>query len=515
MKQIFKNKLITFFSNPTIHIIFLILFSSIILFWRLNEGSLVNWDEATHAQVAKGIVEENDWFALYPKGTTFYNFWFHKPPFNFWLMAIAYKLLGITTFASRAVSALFAIGCIVVTYFLGKELFNKKIGFIASLILILSPQFLHKSRMAMLDVPTTFFILLSFLIFLLLKKNQTNYYYTLLGISLALGTLTKQIVGLFPLFIILIYILLTKEFYLIKNKKIFQTIFIFFLIISPWYIAQLLINGLEFINQHIVNHVFIRAIEAKHSDYGNIFYFLVLLWGFYPWIIFLLPALILVIYMAIKYKQKQSILLLTWFIVIFGIFLIGKTKFPWYLIPLYPVLALFGAYFFTELNLDFKKYKIPVGIIFFLIFFIIYFHLPEPLYCNNELYNINLLSRDKDLFVHDSVKANGPGFVFYVGKNLTPTQDILKEFYSNKTLLFLMDKDYFSNNFRALINDSYKSLYQTCDHQDYYRVCNLILLTNDKNYFPDIKLSQIPKRPSLNYCYPYMPESLYKYPFVY
>lgn len=55
-----------------------------ILFWRLGEASLEDWDEAIYAQVSKEIVTRGDWITLHWS----YENWFHKPPLFFWMTAV-------------------------------------------------------------------------------------------------------------------------------------------------------------------------------------------------------------------------------------------------------------------------------------------------------------------------------------------------------------------------------------------------------------------------------------------
>ena len=58
-----------------------------LLFYRLGDGSLHDWDEAIYAQVAREMLLSDTWMTLSWNGAAF----FHKPPLYFWLTALTYQ----------------------------------------------------------------------------------------------------------------------------------------------------------------------------------------------------------------------------------------------------------------------------------------------------------------------------------------------------------------------------------------------------------------------------------------
>ena len=90
----------------------------VLLFYRLGDGSLHDWDEAIYAQVAKEMVLSDTWMSLTWNGTPF----FHKPPLYFWLTALTYKMIGVNEFAARLWPAIFGFGVVVLTFVLGVRL---------------------------------------------------------------------------------------------------------------------------------------------------------------------------------------------------------------------------------------------------------------------------------------------------------------------------------------------------------------------------------------------------------
>lgn len=460
------------------YLLILFLFSSVLIFWNLDSGSLSNWDEATHAQVAKRMLADGDWFALYPKGTVWNNIWFHKPPLYFWILTVFYKIFGITTFASRAPSALFGVGCILLTYKFGQELFNKKIGFFSSLILLTSPQFIYKSRLAMLDVPVTFFILLSMLSFVLSKKDSRYWY--LFGFSLALGFMIKQVVGLFPLAIISILILTRRDFTITKNN-VRNVIIIFLVIVLPWHLAQLYVNGWAFLDGYIRHQIIDRStsILGDHQQPMS-YYFHVLFKGFNPWSVILPLALL---YLLIFIRSNGSYIhLLAWIIAVMLPFTIAQTKLPGYIIPIYPAIALAVGFFYGRMFEPLRKKSKHMIMILFIILIIVLIDIPESLDCNH-VYAFIGRNLDENVIVHDSV-SSVPASVFYLGGERVSTDALYERLETDRITAVISLAEFYE-----LIGEDYTVLY----------LGEPTVFTND----PDIDtfVDDIPRYSAK--CYPY------------
>ena len=73
--------------------------------------------------------------------------WFEKPPFLFWLMAASSSAFGLTEFALRPPTAIFAIGAVVSQYFAGRRLGGRLAGIMAAVLLLGVPQFVAYSRL--------------------------------------------------------------------------------------------------------------------------------------------------------------------------------------------------------------------------------------------------------------------------------------------------------------------------------------------------------------------------------
>jgi 4-amino-4-deoxy-L-arabinose transferase-like glycosyltransferase len=91
-------------------------------------------DGTLYAAIAKHIAQTNDWINLYGNG----HDWLDKPHFSFWITALSFKILGISSFAYKFPAFLFWLVGIRFTYLLAKEIYNKTIAQLTVLIYIIA-----------------------------------------------------------------------------------------------------------------------------------------------------------------------------------------------------------------------------------------------------------------------------------------------------------------------------------------------------------------------------------------
>ena len=127
-----------------------------------NLGGTRLWDvdEAIFSETAVEMLHRGDWVTPYYNGHLFA----HKPPLMYWCQIAAFQVFGITEFSARLFSALFCIGTLLVTYELGKALFNPRTGFWAGIALAGCINYAVIARAATPDAHLTFFCTLALLI---------------------------------------------------------------------------------------------------------------------------------------------------------------------------------------------------------------------------------------------------------------------------------------------------------------------------------------------------------------
>lgn len=148
------------------------------------------WDEVSlgwnaYSILKTGMDEHGRFFPI----DTFYAFGDYKPPAYIYAVVPTIFLFGLNEFAIRLPSALAGIGLIFITYLLGKELFNKKIGFIASWLIATSPWSLMLSRAGFESNLATSFNALGVLFFLWAVRKNPRWLFLAI-ISFVLATYT-------------------------------------------------------------------------------------------------------------------------------------------------------------------------------------------------------------------------------------------------------------------------------------------------------------------------------------
>ncbi len=303
--------------------------------WLIGLGSLPlrDWDEGTYAIVAREIYRTGNW--LYPtiQGDPFLL----KPPLMQWLIAICYHIAGVQEFTTRFPGAFLTALGVPSLYLLGCLIFSESLPalFSALVYLTLLPVVRH-GRLAMLDGMTiTFFILLLFCIF----QTGNNKKYALgIGLCLGLITLTKGMLVLVILAMATLFIIANKQWEILKNPYLWLGMFLGNLPAIGWYFAQYQHYGNTFLEVHFQSQAIDRLGTAVEGNTGPVWYYLleIIKYGF-PWLLFLPGGL----YLSWKnrYTASGSLSLIGTFVYLTIVSLMS-TKLPWYIMPIYPFLAL-------------------------------------------------------------------------------------------------------------------------------------------------------------------------------
>ena len=112
------------------------------------------------------------------------------PPFLFLFIGILFKIIGNSQIIANSVILLFSFLTLFFTYLIGKELFNKKIGIIASLLLLFTPIFFSYSALLILAMPLTAFTVITMYF---ATKNKLPLYF-IFGLLLVFTELTGILV---------------------------------------------------------------------------------------------------------------------------------------------------------------------------------------------------------------------------------------------------------------------------------------------------------------------------------
>jgi len=182
------------------------------------------WDAADYLSTAK------TWAGL---NSNFLDTWYYRRGFFWPLFSSLFFRFGLGETSIRFSVILFSTGIVALSYFLIKEIFNKELAIYTSIITTLSWVFLFFSGRPLTSLPATFFLLLSLLFFWKgYVKNKGIKYMYLFGAFYAIAALTRMQFLLFSLPLI-IFVFTKEKFSFLKNKSLWKSIGIFFIIFSP------------------------------------------------------------------------------------------------------------------------------------------------------------------------------------------------------------------------------------------------------------------------------------------
>jgi 4-amino-4-deoxy-L-arabinose transferase-like glycosyltransferase len=311
------------------HLILLLGVFGLLLFGTLGLRPLYKADESRYAEIPREMVASGDWLTPRLNGFKY----FEKPPLQYWASAAFFKLFGETDTAARLWTALACFGGIVMAWWAGNRLFSPPAGALAAVVLAGSPLYVLLGQINTLDMALAFFLSAAIFSFALGR-------YYLFWAACALAVLSKGLVGIvLPGATIALYIVIRRDWLLLKKIRLFKGALLFLLIAAPWFIAVSMANP-EFAHFFFVQEHFQRFTTKIHGRYQPFWYFLpILAFGIGPW---LLPF---VASFARAFRKDHAagfdaaLFLALWALVVFAFFSASGSKLPSYILPMFPALA--------------------------------------------------------------------------------------------------------------------------------------------------------------------------------
>ena len=188
-----------------------VVIAGFLFLFRLGDETLQDYDEAIYGQVISETAASGQWLTLQKDGP-----WFEKPPLYFWEDLVSEQIFSPPEFALRFPSALAGIISIVLIMLIAYEMSGSiAVSALAGLVLTFTPAFVEAGRQVRLDVPVVMAILFSTYSFIRSEKNPK--WFLGLGAGLAIGLLTKSVIGLSPLLFILIWALVHHKWSWLKS----------------------------------------------------------------------------------------------------------------------------------------------------------------------------------------------------------------------------------------------------------------------------------------------------------
>jgi 4-amino-4-deoxy-L-arabinose transferase-like glycosyltransferase len=148
------------------------------------------YDEESNYEAARMVAEQGP-------GELFANYsqipWLGRwhPPLTPLMYGFAMRLFGVSLIVPRLVALALVFGTTLVTYYLGRELYDGETGVLAAFLFLSFPLVLRQGTVAMTDVPVMFFFSLGLLAILRMVHTPTTRLAVAAGLIIGAGLITK------------------------------------------------------------------------------------------------------------------------------------------------------------------------------------------------------------------------------------------------------------------------------------------------------------------------------------
>jgi 4-amino-4-deoxy-L-arabinose transferase-like glycosyltransferase len=330
----FPASLTGFLAATRVQLALVTAFSVVVIFSKLGGHGLANYDDCFYAQKAKEILQTGDWMTMHYKGLPAWE----NAPLFMWLLALSYKLFGVSEFAAKFPSALFGVGTIVLVWYFAKYLYDGTTAFLSATVLATTFLFTRYARRAMMDVTLSFFVTLALFALLLAVRKDARWFFVW-ALCTSASILIKSILGFFPFVIGVGFLLATRRWRVLFTPAFLGSLLIIVALGGAWYFNQILAYGRPFIDAHFGWLIIYRGITMESQAwYEHLSYVEDLFTYYWPWI----PLLCIGMWNFSRksMKSEEALLLMLWIAAYLVIMSLMKSRKVWYVMPIVPAAAM-------------------------------------------------------------------------------------------------------------------------------------------------------------------------------
>ena len=335
---------------------------ALVLLWALLLGlaalrPLAVPDEGRYGEIGRWMLQSGDWLTPRVNGIPF----FHKPPYVYWLEAMALATWGVSAWALRWVPALHAGLMLVALYLAARGSVGESTARRAAIMLGSSLSFLLGGQYINHDMAVAAWIGVAIWCFALAfvrlasqrsasaRPDPAALWLARLGFAACgLGFLSKGLIGIvLPGLVLLIWLLWTGQVRKIAQLPWLTGLTLFALISLPWLVLaqQQFPDMLSYMfGKHQVGRYTATTFNNARAWW---FYLPVLVVLLFPWLFF--AAIQAVVQVWRTYRATNRIansfvaLCWIWLLVILLFFSVPNSKLMGYVLPVMPALALLAA----------------------------------------------------------------------------------------------------------------------------------------------------------------------------
>jgi 4-amino-4-deoxy-L-arabinose transferase-like glycosyltransferase len=322
-----------------------IAFAALALPYFLNLGASSLWDtnEAFYAETPREMLESGDYLA--PQ----FNFQprTQKPPLTYWLIALSYRVLGVSEFALRLPGALAAAGLLCFTYLIARLSFSRWAALGATAILATTARVFMLARRLPIDILLLFWLTGTAYFLIKCMRRDSLRDWILACVFAGFGFLAKgPVAWLIPGMTYLIAVVGIR-----RQKPAWARLFLGVLaasaVVAPWYWMVYLRHGGQYITSFFVRDNLGRYLsDAFGPSRGPWYYLGVFAVDYFPWSVLSLAAMYR-LWLLRKpppgFRNSPYAFPLVWCAVTMLFFSFSRNKQEYYIAPVYPMMSLLIA----------------------------------------------------------------------------------------------------------------------------------------------------------------------------
>jgi 4-amino-4-deoxy-L-arabinose transferase-like glycosyltransferase len=332
----------------------LLLIFAAIWFCSLDYRRLVHPDEGRYAEIPREMVATGDWITPRLNGIKY----FEKPALQYWITASAYSIFGVEQWTARLWPAV--SGCLGILFvgYVGMRLGGQRLGLYSAAALASSAAYVLEAQILTLDAGVTFWMSVGLGSLFIAQRDNASLgeergWMLAAWAALALAVLSKGLIGAaLPAASLMIYSLLQRDWAVWRRLHLVIGLLLFLAISAPWFVAVSMRNS-EFFDFFFIHEHFARFLTHEAHREGSWWYFVpILLAGLLPWTtVFLWTARSTWVNApATRNGFSWQRFAVVWSAFIFLFFSASGSKLPWYILPIFPALALLIGWQLTVLS---------------------------------------------------------------------------------------------------------------------------------------------------------------------
>lgn len=425
---------------------------------------------------------------------------------------------------SRILSAVMGTLTVFMIYLIGKEIYNKKIGLISSSFLACTMGFVTLAHFATVDIPLTFWIVVSLFFFIKIVNTGKMKYYLLGGLfaGLALSTKYTALLLIIPMFVSHLlsqkqkwcrdFNFFARETYSKLAKIPFHQKFlsgvvmmvIGFVIGTPFSILDFSTFKKAVVSELIIRNYGYKGFSGPSNSWMPFIFDFENAMGL-PLLLICSIGLIYLIYKTAKRdenelsKSKYIILLLSWVIPYYIIIGSWSTTSMRYIIPIIPILTIFGGKFMYDMiisRIGFKRISIYAVFCIILIYSFGYSFAADDMFVNDTRYTAGEWI-EKNVSTNSTIEVYAysyylPPFPKHVKINYPPGPDVWNQTNIEQYDNYLKEQEERKPDYIVLTSFYYERYFNDRNAYPYRTMFFSNLIYGNTNYTITAKFGSVP-----------------------